>query len=137
MQELSQPGALGTPLWRRILVIAPGLPLAAFFAFVGWYKAFAPQAELLLHHAWTAHVPWWIGRPMGWTELAAAAALAAGVTTRAWPATRIAATWLALSQVVSAWVHVHNGEGGALGQNLFLFASLGVIAWASSNARSS
>lgn len=120
----------GVPIWRRMAVALPGLPLAAFFGFVGWYKAFAPVSELLLHHAWTAHVPWWIGRPMGWIELAGAAALVAGLAARAWPATRIAAAELAASQVVAAWVHVRNDEAGALGQNLVLFLALGLIAFA-------
>lgn len=136
MQEAGQSASDGAPIWRRLLVFVPGLPLAAFFGFVGSYKAFAPQAELLAHHAWTAHVPWWIGRPMGWTELAGAAAMIAGVTTRAWPATTIAAAWLAASQIVSAWIHVRNGEGDALGQNLFLFVALGLVAWAASKPRS-
>lgn len=135
MRESERSGAIGVPLWRRLLVMVPALPLAAFFGFVGWYKAFAPEAELLQHHAWTAHVPWWIGRPMGWTELAGAAALVAGIAPRAWPATSLAAAWLAASQVVSAWVHVHHGEGDALGQNLFLFVALGLVAWASSRPR--
>ena len=120
----------GVPIWRRMAVALPGLPLAAFFGFVGWYKAFAPVSELLLHHAWTAHVPWWIGRPIGWIELAGAAALVAGLAARAWPATRIAAAELAASQVVAAWVHVRNDEAGALGQNLVLFLALGLIAFA-------
>jgi hypothetical protein len=38
---------------RRIILAALSLPLAAFFAFVGWHKAFAPQAELIRHHSWT------------------------------------------------------------------------------------
>lgn len=136
MQVMAQAGAQHVPIWRRLLVIVPGLPLAAFFGFVGYYKAFAPQAELLEHHAWTSHVPWWIGRPMGWTELAGAVALVAGVTARAWPATSIAAAWLAASQIVSSWIHVHNGESDALGQNLFLFVALALIAWAAGTRRS-
>ena len=127
---MAQSGVQRVPGWRRLAVALPGLPLAAFFAFVGYYKAFAPVSELLLHHAWTAHVPWWIGRPMGWIELAGAAALVAGLTPRNWPATRIAAAVLAASQIVSAWVHVHNDEANALGQNLFLFLTLGLIAFA-------
>lgn len=118
------------PLWRRLAVALPGLPLAAFFAFVGWYKAFAPLAQLLAYHAWTAHVPWWIGRPMGWIEMAAAAALVAGLAPRAWHATRVAAAVLAASQIASSFVHASNGEANALGQTTFLFAALVLVAWA-------
>lgn len=136
MQQASLSTQDRVPLWRRLAVAVPGLPLAAFFAFVGWYKAFAPEAELLAHHAWTSHVPWWIGRPMGWTELAGAAALAAGVSVRAWPATRVAAAWLAASQIVSSLVHVRNGEADSLGHNLILFIALGLVAWAGARPRS-
>lgn len=132
---MAQANAQRAPLWRRVAVALPGLPLAAFFGFVGWYKAFAPVPDLLAHHAWTAHVPWWIGRPMGWIEMFGAAALVAGLAARAWPATRIAAAVLAASQIVSAWVHVHNNEADALGQNLFLFVALGLIAFAARAAK--
>ncbi|MBC2668845.1 DoxX family protein [Novosphingobium piscinae] len=106
--------------------------MAAFFAFVGYYKAFAPMAELVRHGAWTAHVPQWIGRPMGWTELVAAAALAlaglGGIGRPVRPFAAKAAVWLAASQCVSAWIHVAHGEASALTQNLFLFITLLVIA---------
>lgn len=125
------------PVRTRAAARAAGLlllawPLAAFFAFVGWYKAFASMAELASHGAWTSHVPTWIGRPMGWTELAGAAAMAvaaipvAGRFAR--PAAAILAAWLAASQIVSAAVHVTHGEGGALPQNLVLFVTLLAVA---------
>ena len=117
---------------RQILLIALAVPMAAFFAFVGYYKAFAPMEELARHGAWTAHVPEWIGRPMGWTELAGATAmLAAAMPVIGWRAggyAAIAAVWLALSQFISAGVHVTHGEASALPQNLFLFVALMGIA---------
>lgn len=120
------------PLARAVLLLVLALPMAAFFAFVGWYKAFAPVAELAAHHAWTAHVPQWIGRPMGWTELLGAAAMALAAIPvlgrRVRPVAMIAAVWLALSQIVSGAVHLTHGEGDALPQNLFLFVTLLAIA---------
>jgi hypothetical protein len=116
------------PLWRRLAVAVPALPLAALFGFFGWYKAFASTADLAMHHAWTAHLPWWIGRPQGWAEMAGAIALAASITPRAWRATRIAAAWLAVSQIVACFVHVHEQESASLGQNLVLFLLFGLIA---------
>lgn len=117
---------------RKGLLIVLAIPMAAFFVFVGFYKAFAPMAELARHGAWTAHVPEWIGRPMGWTELVGAVAMALaaipGLGRRVGPFASRMAVWLALSQVVSAWVHVTHGEASALPQNLFLFVTLLVIA---------
>ena len=102
--------------------------LAAFFAFVGWYKAFAPLPELLAHHAWTAHVPVWVGRPMGISEMVAAAALAAGLFPPAWRWTQLAALWLAASQIPSSVIHWTHGEGDELPKNLLLSAALLVVA---------
>ncbi|HEY6871035.1 MAG TPA: DoxX family protein [Novosphingobium sp.] len=120
------------PAVSRLLLLVMAWPMAAFFAFVGWYKAFAPNAELASHHAWTAHVPEWIGRPMGWTELAGAMAMALAALPvlgrRVRPLAMVAAAWLAASQIVSGAVHVTHGEASALPQNLFLFITLLVIA---------
>ncbi|MBU6267055.1 MAG: DoxX family protein [Sphingomonadales bacterium] len=113
---------------RRLLVALAGLPVAAFFGFVGWYKAFAPLAELQAHHAWTAHVPGWIGRPIGWSELAGAAGLVAGLFPAAWRWTRIAALWLAATQVPSSVIHWLHGETGELPKNLTLIAVLCLVA---------
>ena len=127
-----QPARRGPGLVRAGLLLALAWPMAAFFGFVGSYKAFAPMAELARHGAWTAHVPEWIGRPMGWTELAGALAMAIAAIPRVGRAARpfaaMAAVWLAASQFVSAGVHVSHGESSALPQNLFLFVTLLVIA---------
>lgn len=120
---------------RAAILLVLAWPMAAFFVFVGWYKAFASMAELASHGAWTAHVPAWIGRPMGWTEMLGAVVMAV-VALPAVPAVRLlrgpaawAAVWLAASQIVSAAVHVTHGEAAALPQNVFLFVALLVIAW--------
>ena len=113
---------------RRWLIAVLAIPLAAFFAFVGWYKAFAPVSELLAHHAWTAHVPVWIGRPMGVTEMAGAGALLAGLFPAAWRWTRVAALWLAASQIPSSVIHWTHGEAAELPKNLLIFGMLLTIA---------
>lgn len=130
MDVLSRRGSPSGPgLLRRLAVAVPGVILAAFFAFVGWHKAFASQADLELHHAWTAYVPWWIGRPWGWVELAGAVALLAGaVTPRAWPWTWPFAAILAASQTWSSVIHLQHGQTDALPQNLILFVVLVLIA---------
>lgn len=98
------------------------LLLAAFFGFVGWNKAFAPLAELARHGAWTVHLPEWLGRLVGWSELALAAALLA-VPVR--PAIgRIAALALVANQIAAGLVHLARGETAALPQNAVLIVML-------------
>lgn len=98
------------------------LLLAAFFGFVGWNKAFAPLAELARHGAWTVHLPEWLGRLVGWSELALAAALLA-VPVRPSIA-RIAALALVANQIAAGLVHLARGETAALPQNAVLIVML-------------
>ncbi|WP_430388169.1 hypothetical protein [Blastomonas fulva] len=58
-----------------VLAIVIATLLAAFFAFVGYHKAFAPLAELAQHRVWTLALPVWAGRVIGWSELLLAAGL--------------------------------------------------------------
>lgn len=114
---------------RRLLIALGALPVAAFFGFVGWYKAFAPLAELQAHHAWTAHIPLWLGRLIGWSELAGAVTLVAGLFPAAWRWTRTGALWLAATQVPSSVLHWLHGESAELPKNLALVAVLCLVAW--------
>ena len=98
------------------------LLLAAFFGFVGWNKEFAPLAELARHGAWTVHLPEWLGRLVGWSELALAAALLA-VPVRPSIA-RIAALALVANQIAAGLVHLARGETAALPQNAVLIVML-------------
>ena len=100
------------------------VPLAAFFAFVGWNKAFAPLAELARHGAWTVHLPPWLGRAVGGSELACAALLLVPGRLR-----RIAALVLVANQACAAAVHLAHGEVAALPQNALLLALLIALAW--------
>lgn len=107
---------------RKGAVMLLALLLAAFFGFVGWNKAFAPLAELAHHGAWTVHLPEGLGRLVGWSELALAAALLA-VPVRPSIA-RIAALALVLNQIAAALVHGALGETAALPQNAVLIVML-------------
>lgn len=107
---------------RKGAVMLLALLLAAFFGFVGWNKAFAPLAELARHGAWTVHLPEGLGRLVGWSELALAAALLA-VPVRPSIA-RIAALALVLNQIAAALVHGALGETAALPQNAVLIVIL-------------
>ncbi|MFM5925130.1 MAG: DoxX family protein [Novosphingobium sp.] len=103
--------------------------LALFFAFVGWNKAFAPLEDLAHYHAWTVYLPEWLGRLIGWSEMALAALLLAVLVPgqRRW--TAIAALALIANQLVAAAVHALHAETGALPQNGGLIALLGLIAY--------
>jgi hypothetical protein len=113
---------------RHLLYVVIALPLAAFFAFVGWHKAFSPMADLARYGAYTAHLPEWIGRIAGWAEMASALALLAGIN----PKWRVALPWAAafiiVSQIFSTIIHVQHDEMGSLPQNAVLsIAAAGLI----------
>lgn len=116
------------PAVCRALIAALCLPLAAFFGFVGWYKAFAPLAELAAHNAYTVHLPVLLGRALGWFEMAGALALALGLLLlRLILAQRMFALALAAEQIGSTWIHWHHGELGMIAQNSLLIAALATI----------
>lgn len=113
---------------QRLTMAVLAVPVAAFFGFVGWHKAFAPLAELARHHAWTVFLPAWAGRLVGWSELAMAAGLLAALAPRGAQVVTASALLLLANQLVAAAVHLAHGEAGALPQNLGLIAALAVIA---------
>jgi hypothetical protein len=113
---------------RRLTLVATALPLAGFFGFVGWHKTFDSMLDLTRYHAWTAHVPEWIGRPIGLSELAGSLALLAAAYPPYWRWTRIAALWLASTQIVSTAIHVQHQEADFVHQNSLLFAALILVA---------
>lgn len=112
----------------RALIAVLCLLLAAFFAFVGWNKAFASLADLARFGAWTVFLPEWAGRLVGWSEMA----LAAGLLSIFVPRRRNIARWSALlliaNQAVAALVHLTHGETAALPQNGVLIALLVAVA---------
>jgi hypothetical protein len=115
-----------------VLAIVVATLLAAFFAFVGYHKAFAPLAELAQHRVWTLALPEWAGRAVGWSELLLAAVLLgfALPRLRLWAAG--AALLLIINQCVAAAVHWSSGEGDALPQNavlVLLLGLVGLVAW--------
>lgn len=126
---------------RILLVIArvaASLLLAAFFAFVGYYKAFASLEELARHSAFTTYLPIILGKAFGWFEMTAAVVLLVGSLWN--PARRahaIAALLLAVEQVFSSWIHWVHGEMGMIGQNTVLIVVLLALAWAGGAMRRS
>jgi hypothetical protein len=113
----------------RVLSRIACLLLGAFFAFVGYWKAFGPIQALAEHHAWVAGWPDWFARTVGWSELACAAALVASSLA----GLRGVAFWTALvliiNQLTALAVHVSRSEAAAAApQNLVILAVLGLIA---------
>ena len=113
----------------RALIAALCVPLALFFAFVGWNKAFASLDDLARHHAWTVHLPELAGRIIGWSELLLAAALLAALSATRRRIARFAALALILNQIAAALVHAAHAQAFALPQNAVLIAMLLGLAW--------
>lgn len=111
----------------RALIAVLRAPLALFFGFVGWNKAFAPLADLARYHAWTVYLPEWLGRAVGWSEMALALGLLAGLLGKPGIA-RLSALLLIANQIAAALVHLLKSETAALPQNVMLFALLIIIA---------
>jgi hypothetical protein len=110
--------------WRRACTATVAVLLAAFFSFVGWNKAFAALADLARYGAWTVWLPEWLGRLVGWSEMACAVALLGVLVPGRERIARAAAAILAANQVVAATMHLVHAEFGALPQNAVLVALL-------------
>lgn len=119
----------------RALIAVLCIGLAAFFGFVGWNKAFAPLEDLARYHAWTVHLPEWLGRAVGLSEMALALGLLA-VLIRKPRIICTAALLLIVNQLVAALVHLTHGEASALPQNAVLIALLALTARAARPANS-
>ncbi|NBC36414.1 hypothetical protein GTZ99_07590 [Novosphingobium sp. FSY-8] len=111
---------------RTVLTWLLALLLAAFFAFVGWNKAFALLADLARYHAWTVFVSEPLGRAVGWSEIACATGLLMLGWRPGWA--RAAAVVLIVNQAVAAWVHLIHAQTAALPQNAVLIALLALLA---------
>lgn len=105
------------PKLSNILYAVIALPVAAFFAFVGYHKVFSSMADLARYGAYTAHLPEWIGRIAGLGEIASAAAMLAGINPNWRRALPIACGFVIVSQIVSSIIHIQHDELAALRQN--------------------
>ena len=102
---------------KNVLCALLALPLAAFFAFVGWHKVFSPIAELVKHGAYTVHLPEWLGRLVGVTEMLCALALLVGIVPRWRAAAKWGAVYVFASQIVAGTIHTIYGETHSLPAN--------------------
>jgi len=113
----------------RVLSRIACLLLGAFFAFVGYWKAFGSIEALAEHRAWVAGWPTWFARTIGWSELASAAALIASSLARLSGLAFWTALVLIVNQLAALAVHISRSEAAAAGpQNLVILAVLGLIA---------
>jgi hypothetical protein len=115
----------------RVLPVLSGLLsilLAAFFAFVGYWKAFGPIEALAEHHARVTGFPNWFTRVVGWSELACAVGLMTPVSGKLRPVIIWVAGALFINQVVAMSVQVGRGDAAeAEPQNLVLLSLLSII----------
>ena len=112
----------------RVMSRIACLALAAFFAFVGYWKALGPIDALAEHHAWVAGWPKWFARTVGWSELACAAALAVSSVAGLSRAVFWTAVVLIANQLVALAVHIYRSEAAAAPQNLVIVAVLSLLA---------
>lgn len=110
-----------------VLAIMVATLLAAFFAFVGYHKAFASPADLAQHKVWTLALPEWAGRLVGWSELLLAAVLLGFAVPRLRFLAAGAAALLIVNQFAAGVVHWLRGEADALPQNSVLIALLALV----------
>jgi uncharacterized membrane protein len=112
---------------KNVLCALLAFPLAAFFAFVGWHKTVSPLSELVKHGAYTAHLPEWLGRFAGVTELLCALALVAGIVPRWRAAAKWGAVYVFASQIVAGTIHIMYGETHSLPANARWMAMAAVL----------
>ena len=103
---------------RLIVLVTLTLLLSAFHGFVGWHKAFSTHEELVQHAAWTMHLPMWLGKLVGWTEMAVTAALlVAMVRPQLARVGVLACIAFIVMELVATVTHYVTQDGGSLVQN--------------------
>ncbi|NLR72493.1 hypothetical protein HGI47_16580 [Novosphingobium sp. ERN07] len=117
-------------LVRQGLIVVLTLPLALFHGFVGWHKAFSSHAELVMHKAWTAHLPEALGRAVGWLELALTLAfIAALLRTRLTRMGVMACAALVVLEAISLLTHQIAKDGAPALQNVVTIVVTAFLGW--------
>lgn len=115
---------------RLVLLAALTLMIGAFHGFVGWHKAFSPLEELVRNSAWTVHLPDWLGKMVGWLEMALVAVLLVALLRPALARAGVAAgIGLIALEAVAAFTHYVTRDGGSLAQNAVSIGLTGLMAW--------
>lgn len=121
-------------LVRLGLIVVLTLPLALFHGFVGWHKAFSSHAELVMHKAWTAHLPEALGRAVGWLEMALTlvltlALIAALLRPRLARMGAMACGALVLLEAISLLTHQIANDGAPALQNVVTIVVTAFLGW--------
>jgi uncharacterized membrane protein YphA (DoxX/SURF4 family) len=103
------------------------LLMAAFFCFVGYFKALGPWEVLVEHHAWVTALSPALARAVGWSEIALGVLLLAAVVASLRRASWWAAVILVVNQLCATWIHFSRQEFDALPQNVVIVALLALI----------
>lgn len=115
---------------RAVLLAALTLVLGAFHGFVGWHKALSSHEELVQHAAWTMHLPMWLGKLVGWTEMIVTAALLVALIR---PKLARIGVWACIIFIVmelaAAVTHYLTRDGGSLVQNAVSISLTALLAW--------
>lgn len=101
--------------------------LAAFFCFVGYFKALGSWDVLLEHRAWVTALAPAPARAVGWSEIALGLLLLAAAQPRWRRVSWWAAVLLVLNQLFAAMVHLGRQELDALPQNVVVIALLALL----------
>jgi len=110
-----------------ILAWIARLLMAAFFGFVGYFKALGPWDVLVEHRAWVTQLSPGLARAVGWSEIV----LGLLLLTVAFPRLRLvalgSAVLLVANQLAASLVHYSRQEFDALPQNAVIILLLALI----------
>jgi len=113
--------AIATLAWIARLL------MAAFFCFVGYFKALGPWEVLQEHHAWVTQLTPGLARAVGWSEIVLGLALLVAAVPRLRRASWWAAILLLVNQLLATGIHVSRQEFDAVPQNVVIIALLALI----------
>ena len=117
-------------LVRLGLIALLTLPLVAFHGFVGWHKAFSSHAELVLHTAWTAHLPEALGKVIGWLEIGPTVALLAALLRPHLARLGVVAcAAFVVLEAISLLTHQVMSDGAPALQNVVSILVTALLAW--------
>lgn len=103
------------------------LAIAAFFAFVGYWKALGPISALIEHHAWVSGYPVWFARSVGWSEIICAVMLITPAIGKLRYVALTGVVTLFINNIVAFITHMSRDELHLTPQNVVIGALLLVL----------
>ena len=111
------------------LWVVQGL-LAVFFVMVGYSHGLMPYDQVAQQATWMNDVPGWLGRFIGYAELAGGLGLIIPAATRIEPwLTPLAALGLAIIMLLAILFHIVRGEASVIWMHTALAALALFVAW--------